>query len=81
MHIQGYLAHKKPTPPPEDHHRALGIALLRGPTGTRFLMGEVPLYAADAAVNFWHVFFLAVNRCENRGNWRERRHPLTNKSA
>ena len=25
--LQGYLAHKKP-PPPEDHHRTLGIALL-----------------------------------------------------
>ena len=25
--LQGYLAHKK-QPPPHDHHRALGIALL-----------------------------------------------------
>ena len=31
-------------PPPQDHHRALGISLLQGPRGMRFLMREVPLY-------------------------------------
>ena len=40
--VQGYLAHKKP-PPPQDFHRALGIVLLQGPKGARFLMSEVPL--------------------------------------
>ena len=30
-------------PPPKGHLRALGIAILQGPTGRRFLMGEVPL--------------------------------------
>ena len=39
QHEQGFLAYKK-THPPEDHHRALGIALLSG----LFLMSEVPLY-------------------------------------
>jgi len=39
---QGYLAYKKP-PPPSDHHRPLGIVLLWGPRGVRFLMSEVPL--------------------------------------
>ena len=29
--------------PPSDHHRALGIALLLGPTGGQFLMSEVTL--------------------------------------
>ena len=29
-------------PPPQDYHRALGIVLLYGPKGTRFLMSEVP---------------------------------------
>ena len=43
LYIQGYLAHKKP-PPPWDHRRALGIFLLYGPRGGRFLMGEVPRY-------------------------------------
>ena len=32
-------------PPPEDHHRSLGIGLLHGLTGRVFLMSEVPLYA------------------------------------
>ena len=31
-------------PPPPDHHRALGIVLLKGPRGVLFLMSEVPLY-------------------------------------
>ena len=26
--LQGYLAHKNPPPPPQDHRRALGIGLL-----------------------------------------------------
>ena len=32
------------SPPPLVFHRALGIVLLKGPTGALFLMGEVPLY-------------------------------------
>ena len=32
-------------PPPEDHHRPLGIFLLYGPRGVRFRMSEVPLYS------------------------------------
>jgi hypothetical protein len=40
--VQGYLAHKQ-HPPPQDHHTALGIVLLQGPTGEDFLMSEVPL--------------------------------------
>ena len=43
MPIQGYLAHKK-LPPPQDHHRALGIWPLQGPRGRCFLMLEVSLY-------------------------------------
>ena len=31
------------SPPPEDHHRTLGIVLLKGPMRGVFLMGEVPL--------------------------------------
>ena len=41
--LQGRLTHKKP-PPPLDHHRALGVGLLWGPTGGVFVMSEVPLY-------------------------------------
>ena len=41
--VQGYLAHKK-TPPPQDHHRALGIVPLNSPKQVRFLMSDVPLY-------------------------------------
>ena len=41
--LQGYLTCQK-TPTTEDHHMALGIALLKGPRGGAFLMGEVPLY-------------------------------------
>jgi len=33
---------KRPTP--WDHHRALGVGLLQGPKGRRFLVSEVPLY-------------------------------------
>jgi len=33
------------SPPPQDHHRALGIFLLQGPRGALFLMNEVTLYA------------------------------------
>ena len=40
--LKGYLAHKKP-PPPQDHHRPLGIVLLQGPRGLHFFMSEVPL--------------------------------------
>jgi hypothetical protein len=45
---QGYLAHKK-TPTPYDHHRALGIALLKGPMEGCFLVSEVPLYTDKRA--------------------------------
>ena len=46
--LQGYLAHKKP-PSPQDFHRALGIGLLQGPSGRRFLVSEVPLYGCPTA--------------------------------
>jgi hypothetical protein len=32
-------------PPPYDHHRPLGIVLLYGPRGVRFLICKVPLYS------------------------------------
>ena len=51
--VQGYLAHKKRRPP-QDHHRILGIGLLKGPTGGLFLMSEVPLYPAG---------FVTCSRC------------------
>ena len=35
------------TPPPQDHHRALGLVLLQGSRGWQFLMSEVPLYPAE----------------------------------
>ena len=41
-HVQGYLTHKTPSPS-YDHPRVLGIVPLKGPRGSRFLMGEVPL--------------------------------------
>ena len=41
--LQGYLAHKKNRTPPKDGHRSLGMVLLQGPRGWRFLMSEVPL--------------------------------------
>ena len=47
--LQGYLAHKKP-PPPQDHHRALGVGLLLGPRESRFLMSEV-LFTTDLWVS------------------------------
>ena len=40
--LQGYLAHQ--LPPPQDHRRALGIGLLKGPEEWQFLMSEVTLY-------------------------------------
>ena len=39
--LQGYLADKI-TPTPQEPHRALGMVLLWGPRGMRFLFGEVP---------------------------------------
>ena len=42
--VQGYLAHKKFPPPLGLYHRNLGIVLLLGPKGARFLMSEVPMY-------------------------------------
>ena len=39
---QGYPVHKK-TPNPLELHRALGMVLLYGPRGRRFLMSEVSL--------------------------------------
>ena len=44
FYLQGYHAHKNPTPHPKGHRRALGIVLLESPGGTRFLMSEVALY-------------------------------------
>ena len=40
--LQGYLNHNK-TPTPLGLHRALGIVLLQGIRGMRFLVSEVPL--------------------------------------
>ena len=31
-------------PPPQDHHRSLGIVLLQRPKGARILVSEVSLY-------------------------------------
>ena len=42
--LQDYLADEQPHSPPEPH-RALGIVLLQGPTGRRFLMSEVHPYS------------------------------------
>ena len=47
--LQGYLAHKK-HPPPQDHHRFLGIGLLQGSTGGGVLMSEVPLYPPRTSI-------------------------------
>ena len=33
-----------------DHHRALGIILLQGLRGARFLMSEVPLYRVTSLI-------------------------------
>ena len=38
----GYFAHKT-HPPPWEHHKSLGIVLLKGPSGGLFLMSKVPL--------------------------------------
>ena len=43
--------------PPQDHHRALGIVLLKGPRDALFLMSEVPLYAGAHAVKHLAVGF------------------------
>ena len=40
--IQGYLAHRK-HPPPYDHHRAIGMVLLKGLRGRHLLTSEIPL--------------------------------------
>ena len=56
--LQGYLAHKKSPPPPQDHPRPLGMRLLEGPRGRRFRMSEEPLYELDA--NWSPVPFLPV---------------------
>jgi len=37
------LAHKELPPPPQDHRRALGTGLLKGPRRRKFPMSEVPL--------------------------------------
>ena len=42
IQIKKYLAKKK-TPPPLDHHRALGVSLLQDPRVGQFPMSEVPL--------------------------------------
>ena len=36
------------SPPPQDHHRILGIVLLQGPRGALFLMSEVHLHSEQA---------------------------------
>ena len=48
IRIQGYLADNK-LPPPKDHHRALGIALLQGPRWGSFLMSAVLLHQTRVA--------------------------------
>ena len=50
--VQGYLADTK-TPPPQEFHRALGIVLLQGPKGARFLMSKVPLYLLALPRDLW----------------------------
>ena len=37
------------SPPPQDHHRALGIVLQQGLRGGQFLISEAPLYTAGAS--------------------------------
>ena len=37
----------KNSPHPQGVHRALGIVLLKGPRGSRFLMSEVSLYPME----------------------------------
>ena len=46
--------------PPRDHHRALGIALLWGPTGRRFLMDKVSLQWYLAHKRGTHVVSLCA---------------------
>ena len=48
--MEGYLAHEKP-PLSEDHRMALGICLLQGPRGVRFLISEVTLYRGTSLTN------------------------------
>jgi hypothetical protein len=48
--LQGYLTHEKP-PPPQEHHRSLGIVQLFGPTGWRFLVSEVTLHPLNSFVS------------------------------
>jgi len=45
--IQGYLAYKKPSTPHSDQRKTIGIGLLQGPAGRRFLMSEVPLKGVE----------------------------------
>ena len=59
--VQGYLAHKK-QPPPEDHHRSLGIGLLQGPTGGVFLMSEVPLQRLSRHLRESEIISLYVSQ-------------------
>ena len=46
--VQGYLAHKKLTPP-KDHHRTRAWSYCRILGGGRFLMSEAPLYGMGLA--------------------------------
>ena len=60
--VQGHLAHKK-LPPPQDYHRALGIALLQGPKGRRFRLKDLscdrrtPVPHEAAVAQIIHVGF------------------------
>ena len=38
------------SPPPPDHHRALGIVLLYGPRWVRSFISDVPLYAGTLKI-------------------------------
>jgi hypothetical protein len=52
--IQGHLAQKE-APPPQDHHRALGIFLLKGSSGRRLgrlLLSEAPLQSSGSGYDF-----------------------------
>ena len=57
--VQGSLAHKK-QPPPLDHHRTLGIVLLKGPRRGVFLMSEVPVYTTLVPGEVMHVYLTEI---------------------
>ena len=46
--VKGYLAHEKDPPTPQDHHRAQGIVLVKGPSRALIFMSVVLLYVGEA---------------------------------